>query len=516
MLTSPDGASVFLLEAYLAQVDASVYSLRALSLDVATGAQSWFWSPEYTLPSAFPYPFFLSDSAGLVLSADGLTLFVICAQTTTTAFFAAISTASGAVLWKNEVPSFSFTGLNSYTLGVALPAVTASGELCYATNMAIVCADPATGVARYTIALTGSQSAVALDPSLNFITTTEIGEDGGVSTFTAYSALTGTLLWTFTTAVGTQLPSNTNDANTLTSTALFFVAVNMVANSASVFAISLELGTLLPGFPTVLPSSLYIDTFEVSATPSGALLFSRFISDVSFSLALVSAVTGEELWVFSQPEFSARGTVFSADGTAVFLGGSCTDDVTPCAPGSGATLSVVSLASGERLSAVTITGSYNIGPIKPDPTTGGAVIMSLTEGNEDTKGGSSLETVTTLGVTAGGVIAWATATGMPAPARESFFAGFSVASRSVFFFDSSRANDFTCYLSCFTLPAPASSSSMMLGALLGGVLGGAALLAAAAFIFVRRATIFNICAGRRSGAERDEPSDATFALLAST
>ena len=129
--------------------------------------------------------------------------------------------------------------------------------------------------------------------------------------------------------------------------------------------------------------------------------------------------------------------------------------------------------------------------ITSDVVSGGAILLGAKVSPD---GQSSLESVSTFGVTARGAVAWEVGASGPAPAPEPFYVGLQANSRTLYMIEYSRASDPTTYLRALKLPSPSSSPSastpINVGAIVGGVLGGIALATASFFVFVNRAALF--------------------------
>jgi outer membrane protein assembly factor BamB len=391
---------------------------------------------------------------------------------------AAVSTASGAIQW----PTISYLQDSSFyaPFNVTLPVLTSSGNLCVAQGSGVKCFSASTGEERYSIP--ASSGAVGLDPSRSFLVITSTNET--TTLVKCFAASSGTLIWQSVTPSGAKIVTAELSLSTL-----YAVVSDEARNSASLYAWSLTDGRTPAGLPSVLPSSDYRGAQDISITPSGALLITRFSSadKGGVSLALVDAGSGDQKWVATPPGFPYPGApvVLSADGALAYAAGICTtiiDNNPTCT--SGAILAAVNLATG-KLVTVAQPDAFVILPVAPDRATGGVVAIFIK--SYTGTGGS-------VGVASSGAVAWLTPAqivGAHAPTRR-------VALRT----DPSLPSP---TLSLATLPSPAAPASAALStALIGGLAGGAgalAVAAAAAAAFVNRAALAALIQRARGGGE---------------
>jgi hypothetical protein len=464
VLTSPDAATVFVTEAFIASAATPpTYTLRVLALRAATGDVAWSWVP--TDANGDAYNAKLQYSATM-LSADGVTLFILAAVQlpgNSPILVAAVRAATGAVLWKREFFDTTIS-TDSYFNGPSLPSLSARGDLCLDTRYSypvetVACLAPDTGVARWTADIGGS---VGLDPSRTYLAA------AGPNELRLYSAVTGILQWNVTTSSPLA-----GYAVTLTTAALYAIVFNKATNEAALLGVSLATGAALAGFPVALPAT-YGDALFLSATPAGALLVTRVYRDANLdeaaALALLSSSGVEQWqWVFKNPFFF--GSIISADGSTAFVGSNCgSSDFGACT--GLAMLYAVSLATGVATATAAGASAPYIYPVSRDGVTGGVVAgFPLGKDNYSPLGWAS-------SASSGG-FAWT----VDQTAPQLTYVGQS-ASGALFFLESSSATAAT-FLVALAGPAPAGAAAAAApaapAALIGGVLGGAALAAATAF-----------------------------------
>ena len=116
-------------------------------------------------------------------------------------------------------------------------------------------------------------------------------------------------------------------------------------------------------------------------------------------------------------------STISADGTAVFTGSACAapiyTDRPVCANGVSASVYSVDIASGTLLATIApIQGASYILSVTADVVFGGSVVAGVIFSPD---GQDSLESVSTLGVTARGAVAWDVGVSGPAPAPQASF-----------------------------------------------------------------------------------------------
>lgn len=494
-LMSSDGTTIFVAESYLTYSGAPSATPRVFAFDSSTGVQRW----PYT-PTQFQVP---TNSLGgipgtILLSTDSSTIFVVMPSTISSTFVFALQANTGAVVWG----PISFPGDSQQVypfFNVSLPALSASGDLCLFTNnnAMVSCLMAATGVTRFSIQIESSQNTpiFGMDSLRKYIM---IGytNDGSSTYFKVYGTPTGAFLWNYSLPPGYTAYSTVQASDTT----LFVIGSNKILNTASLFELSLEYGTLLTGFPAVLPSAQYVSTTSLTLTPTNQLLLGRSTGSAdlgSYSIALLSATTGVELWTWTMPGYPgfAKSTP-SADGTSVFTGSACaipgSGEKSVCANGASASLYTVSISSGTLLSSILpLLGASSIFPLAPDVVSGGVVLI----GYQFYPDGQ--ESVSTFGVSAQGSVLWDTGVSGPAPAPEPFFVGLHASSRTLYMLEKSRSNDATAYLRALSLPALSTpSSSLNVGAIVGGVLGGIAFITVSYFAFSNRAAILELCGGK--------------------
>lgn len=473
-LFSADGSALYLAETSLPYPDAPTWTVLITSRDAETGARRWSWAP--------PNPEGRNGfGTFLVLAADGATLFVGNAGSTIGGYLAAINAATGALVWGPTTLNMALGSSSPlYYNALALPATSASGDLCVnIVPMQVACFTAGTGVARFTVAVDDMNAATGLDPSRTHLFTFSNG------VFSCYGTATGALLWQQAMSIDAPVK-----AAVLSTTTLYAVGVNTAKNSASLYAWDILDGSVPAGFPALLPSSVYMSTAYMAVVPSGSLLLIRLIESTgvdAYTLALLDAATGAEQWVFTPTTYvyPIPSSVFSADGSLVFVPGTCVNLANPL-PCKGTQLPVVNLATGKLAFSVSFPEATIALPFYADASTGGAVVSSFLYLQ-----GLSLppSSQTTVGVTPLGATSWVLASA-PAPAPKNSYATFSAAFRRVVYVAAPTAGaDVTTTLVLAALPAPAAAGRAQIptAAIAGGVAGAVALVAAGVAIFYRAA-----------------------------
>lgn len=482
---SADGASIFFVESFLAYSGAQSWSLIVAAHDAATGARKWSWTPPYAESGTGSFP-----NMNLVLSADGATLFVVGPTGTNSGSITAINTASGGLLWGPLVQNNLAPGSDEY-LHISLPAITAAGDLCVKTASAVVtCFNASSGATRFTVEI-DQGSFLGLDPTREYLFSIS-------SSLICYGTLTGALLWQQASPADTDLLQR---ATELSATTLYAVGANAAQNTASLYAWAILDGSAVPGFPTLLPSSIYMDSGSMIVTPGGSLLLTRFLQSPpgTISLALLSATTGAEKWVFTPPSASLYlvAPLLSADGSLAFVPGACGSAIFPftCR---GASLSIVSLATGTLVAAAPFPDASVVVPLAVDGNTGGAVIVSYFFSQS-----FGMYSYLWGGVTPLGAMSWVLPPA-PLPAPPTLVVAFSATARRIAYTVQPTAGaDATTLLFFAELPAPAAPAAAAGGApvaAIAGGIGGVTALVAAGAAYAHRAALFSLC-GRSGGGE---------------
>ena len=512
VLLSPDASTIYVTEMFYAgTVQCSVCTPRILALDAATGAQLWAWLPTFNAQNF---------GSSMILSADGETMFVVLeAAGGYTYLIAAVSTASGAVLWQvtlHEVPEM-YSGYG-HPFNLTLPSLSASGDLCLVpTGNTISCLNAATGVPDFTISVPSTNGfSAGFDATRSYIITSF--EASGSSNFAAYETVAGGLLWNVSTPEGTALSNAA--AIDASATALFAVVANTATNSASLYCISLQSGTQPAGFPVALPNANFVNTLTLQFTPDGSLLLTRdsnpsLEADLT-SLALLDASTGEERWVWMQPAYPFGGRPkLSPDGAVIFASGMCgvpdhSSFELLCT--NGAKLYALSTATGALIAAVD-AGSNDVAfiyPVVADSASGGVLVSW--------RSGLSGSLAASVGaVSSDGTFTWSMASA-PLPAWPLSFASAVVREGTVVLFDASHSSDPTNFLMAISTPvrgapsAPAAPSASI-AIIIGSALGGAVLVAVAAAVIARRCALCACLSAARRGGDESLNRDENTSLL---
>jgi outer membrane protein assembly factor BamB len=460
-------------DSFFTYTGASEWTVDVLCFDATTGTRKWSYRPAVTALASSNAP----DTA-LRLSDDGATLFVVITPNSGSAMLAAVSTASGAILWTPVL--YSRGSYFSGYYNVTLPALTFFGNPCVSQASFIKCFSASTGVERFSIPYS-SGDTIGLDANRFYLII--MTTNSTTTLVNCYATSSGVLIWSSATPSGTRVA-----AAEMTLMTLYAVVSDEARNSASLYAWSLTDGRTPAGLPAVLPSSDYRNAIDMSVASSGALVITRLSSydKGGASFALIDPGSGVQKWVATHPSYPypVRPVVFSADGALAFASGACANIATTeptCTK--GAVLVAINIATGQ-LVTVAQPDAFLIIPLAPDKATGGVVAIYIQS--------LAAQSVASVGVASSGAVSWL--------AQTASFAGSHAPTRRIVLVTSPTLPSPT--LSVATLPSPASPAGAALPkALIGGLVGGAGVLVIAAAAFVNRAALASLVQRARGGGE---------------
>jgi hypothetical protein len=486
ILFSPDGSRLFLVQLYIqSPAQPSKVSARVSARKTSDGAEIWNWPAPDDINT---YEIYSS------LSDDGSTYFVTFPGSVGFSGIVALDALSGEKKWLTAYPSKLFSyGYASF------PAQSATGDFCVRKDADHVdCLDASTSKLhfQFNVSCLDSDSSCGFDPSKTIL----IGYNSNSTSkyFTAYNTTqAGVMLWQVLTPSGTLVAAVVISVN-----AVFAVITNADANSAQLWSIDLKSGLPSTGFPVSLPSSEYLNTYDMSLVPSGDALFvsrydeGRRLETGAKSYALLDAATGKERWASVMPFFTIPSyplvNVFSPDGRKVYADTWCASFALsgslPVTCTSGASVVIVALLNGE-ITALPGPVAARTYAQYTDASSGVTTVYSTTNGSDSRISGYDND----------GSLAWSIEGAYPV----------AVYARTVYYLEGS--SDLTVSLVAASLPSASTESSpISVAAIAGGVLGGAMLVALAGAAFVQRAALGSTI---RAALARSAPVSEKTSLL---